>query len=277
MPDDDQVTTFEWLKAVTARERIFIDRHMRLEDPLDPDEVEGVMSGVRESLEALRDGEERRRARVEEVKRVRYHAGRLAKGKGSEQDVKKVVEATVEAVEAGVPPSSLELRALLLPILDRLPRQDVPKHFGIVLREIDLVAEVADESPTRRPGSPRPTSNEVLRVRALLGGSTVVIIGGEERPETRRSLTRAFALAELDWHTLSDDPSLERLYRAIRRPGVSVVLYLIRWARHGFGEASDVADELGIPFVRIPAGYNPATVAHEILEQASERLGTRSR
>ena len=33
--DDEQAATFGWLNAVTKNERFFVQRHMRLEDPLD--------------------------------------------------------------------------------------------------------------------------------------------------------------------------------------------------------------------------------------------------
>ena len=101
---------------------------------------------------------------------------------------------------------------------------------------------------------------------------TRILIGGERRVEAEHALTDAFGLSELTWFTLSDDPTLDDLERAISRSGVSVVVQLIRWSRHRHGGAEDLAEEHGKPFVRVPGGYNPNAIARAILDQASERL-----
>ena len=35
--DEEQLAAFDWLKATTDDQRIFVSRYMRLEDPYDPD------------------------------------------------------------------------------------------------------------------------------------------------------------------------------------------------------------------------------------------------
>ena len=72
--------------------------------------------------------------------------------------------------------------------------------------------------------------------------------------------------------SIEDEPTPVQLERAIRREEVSVVLLLVRWARHAYGEAVGIADRHGKPFVRVEGGYHPNGLAHDILEQASERL-----
>jgi hypothetical protein len=118
----------------------------------------------------------------------------------------------------------------------------------------------------------KPRSDAVCRVAELLRGTELVVIGGERRVEAERALTDAFGLSELTWFMVSDDPTLDELERAISSPDVSVVLQLIRWSRHRHGDADEIADRYGKPFVRIKGGYNPNAVARAILDQASERL-----
>jgi hypothetical protein len=274
-PDEDQVVAFEWLKETTAAERIFVERHMRLDDPLPPAEVATVTAPLRAELEELRSQEDRQESRTRGLRQVRYHANRLAKGKGSDHDRDKIVEAVTDLVADGLPPSNLELRAMLLPILDRLaPAEGEPAAYGRVIADVEAHLE-----RERRNGEMRATprkkdaSDEVRRAAALLRGTELVLIGGERRPETTRALTDAFGLSELTWYTLSDDPTLDQLERAISRPDVSVVVQLIRWSRHRHGEADEIADKHGKAFVRVPSGTNPNAIARAILDQASERLG----
>jgi hypothetical protein len=275
-PDEDQVAVFGWLKGITARERIYVERHMRLDDPLDPADIGSVMAGVRGELDQLRDEVDLVETRSRELKRLGYHAGRLIKGKGDDRDLAKVVEATVAAVEAGVPHSSLDLRKHLLPLVPRLSEVDAPKALSLVLRSIEKATSQAAMTRRTASSTTKPAvDGEVAAARELLRGTNVVMVGGEERSEARQALIESFGLAGIDWHTLSDDPSLEELSRAIGRPGVSVVLFLIRWAKHRFGEAREIADRHGVPFVRLPGGYNATSVAHAIMEQASERLRTK--
>ncbi len=96
--EDDQVAAFGWLKKTTAAERIFVERHMRLDDPLDPAEVPAIAEQVRAELEAIREEKDRAEARERGFKQVRYHVGRIAKGKVSAHDGDKVVEAVTELV-----------------------------------------------------------------------------------------------------------------------------------------------------------------------------------
>lgn len=53
---------------------------------------------------------------------------------------------------------------------------------------------------------------------------------------------------------------------------VAVVLLLIRWSSHVYGELVHVCKARGVPLVRLAGGYSPNRVAHDVLEQAGERL-----
>jgi len=274
--DEDQRATFAWLDATTSGERIYVARHMRLDDPLDPAHLSDVMSEVHAELDVLRAQSEREEAERDRFKQIRYHAGRIAKGKGSDHDADKIVEAVTELVELGLPPSNLELRELLLPIADRLPPPDGhSREYARVLADLEAARSRPASGRPRGVPAAKPRSAEVERVRDLLQGTEMVLVGGERRVEHEREIREAFGLADVHWFTLGQDPSHEELERAIARPAVSVVLQLIRWSRHRFGEVAAFADSEGKPFVRVPGGYSVNALAHAISEQASERLVAR--
>jgi hypothetical protein len=176
-----------------------------------------------------------------------------------------------EVVGAGVPPSSREVRGLLLPHLDDLPEgADLPPGFRRVMREIDRYLA------TRQPPAPatsQAATGEVREVARRLSGRSAVLIGGLRRPQAQEALRAALGLEELAWIGTREHQSIRGFEAAIARPEVAVVLLAIRWSSHAFGEVQAFCDRHGKPLVRLPGGYNPAQVAAQILAQCGERLG----
>jgi hypothetical protein len=139
----------------------------------------------------------------------------------------------------------------------------------------DLAARLALPEPVpERSASPieDAPSVEVTRVRELLTGREVVVVGGEVRREAVEGLERAFG-CRVRWLGSAPHTSLSVLSPAITEE-VAVVLLLIRWSSHVYGELAHVCKARGVPLVRLAAGYSPNRVAHDILEQAEERLKT---
>ena len=48
---------------------------------------------------------------------------------------------------------------------------------------------------------------------------------------------------------------------------VDAVLLAIRWSSHSYGDVKGICDKYGKEFFRLPAGYNPNQVAHQLLQQ----------
>jgi len=135
-----------------------------------------------------------------------------------------------------------------------------------------LQDDLTDESDDRE----RPLSESVLRVREALRGKCVVIVGGDERPEHRGAIERAFELSELRWVATRPHESHSNIVPAIIRPDVDLVLLLIRWASHSYGDLRDQCASCDKPFIRLPAGYSPSTIAHEFMQQVGKRFGIES-
>lgn len=139
-----------------------------------------------------------------------------------------------------------------------------------------LPTDAAQPKPTiphLSPAVPSPQS-ERQRVTELLTGRVAVMIGGVCRPEKREALCRELGLKELRWIGTRAHAPLEPLVAAVSDPDVDLVLLLIRLSSHSFGELAEPCKQRGIPLVRVPGGWGTNQLAHQILEQAGERLGT---
>ena len=274
--DADQFDAFTWLKQRTDEDRIYIERHMRLKDPADPGRVADLAERINALSEAFenRRREEKRRASL--LNKVRYHARRVREDTPTPHDWNTLAGAVRDLVsERLLRPSNIELREILLPIVDDLPDDlDTPSEMDLVLREIDRYlasreqADPAGEEPHRKP------SAELREAVELLRGCVVVLLGGEFRPQRKHAIERELELAELRWVELPDHVSLDRLEPEIARSDVRLVLLLKRWCSHMHEDIRALCDRHDKIFVRMPAGYSPNQIAHQVLRQASDRLRT---
>jgi hypothetical protein len=275
--DRDQGQVFSWLRTVAEEQRTFIHRYMKLDDPADPTrwaDIRARIAAARGQLESVRQLEKQRRKLFG---KVGYHLKKIASGGEAEQqgNWQAITTAVDELVKAGVPPSSTEIRDLLLPVLDDMPDQDEPpRGFQLVLREIDRY--LATRRPDTETASPAAPKEEVTRLAGLLAGKAAVLIGGDCRPHAKAALEEAFGLEELYWIETREHQTIEGFEPIIARPDVAVVLLAIKWSSHSYGEVRVFCERHGKPLVRLPGGYNPNQVAYQILSQCGERLAQSS-
>ena len=254
--DEDQYALFKALRLSGQASRTYLPQLSMRYTPL-------PIHDIKVQLQALTETKERREANERTLKRLlskaRYLVGLVLEMPTDVAQWHKADEALgeLEVLGAGVTALLEPLRALRVP--DEL-------H--------DLAARLALPEPVpERSASPRVEdvpSAEVTRVRELLAGREVVIVGGEVRREAVEGLERAFG-CRVRWIESAPHTSLSVFEPAITEE-VAVVLLLIRWASHSYGELVHVCKARGVPLVRLAAGYNPNRVAHDILEQAEERL-----
>lgn len=270
--DPDQFRAYDWLRGTAYREQIFIRRHMRMEDPADPARLPSVVARIEAIDGQLQDTRRRVKQRKSGLGRLRYHAKLIGAGTGGEHDWRKVIEAVEQMVEDGIPPSSREIRDVLLPILDALPADlgDLPQRFTLALREIDRYL-AGRATPADAP-APEPPTPEVVEVARLLAGKSLILIGGVRRPDAHKALKEAFGLDDLVWFETREHESIDVFEPYIARPSIALALLAIRWSSHSFGDVKRFCDLHGKPLVHLPAGYNPNQVAAQILAQCSARL-----
>ncbi len=291
--DPDQYAAFNWLRAETGRQSLYVARHMRLDDPADPADaaaLAGRLADARSTFDSARKGDKDRAAGLN---RIKYHAAKLlaapAGSADAGQNARKVVETVAALVAGGLPPSSLTFRDLLAPVLDRLPTASNPAAdpadpaaaaadpaYVRVRRAVDEFRAAQDAPPAADDDGdddPAEPSADVRAVRAALAGRSVVLVGGDERREAAAALRDAFALDRLDWQSSRPHESHYRFESAVTRPDVAVVLLAIRFASHSYAEIQRFCDATGKPLVRLPAGYGVNRVAAEVRRQAGIRLG----
>jgi hypothetical protein len=275
--DSDQLAAYRWVAHQCDVLRVYVARHMRVDDPADPRDWADLKARIA-------DFENRRSARTEGVRarnkhfgKIRYEAQRLLEATPAEleQRVEKIAAAADELIASGVKPSDVRLRELLLPVFDLLEetKESSREGFQLVMREMDrFLASREPSSAETAVEAEDSASPEVARVREWLRGRELVVVGGEERPVVVERLKSAFDLAALTWVATRPHESTEVFRAPIQRPEVAAVLLAIRWSSHSYGGIRDYCEAVGKPLVRLPGGYGTNRVAHEIVEQASEAL-----
>lgn len=269
-PDDpDQLAVYELVRATASRRRIYLGRYMRADDLADPAGWPDLVARI----EALTGSGPHPRPQGPQIERVLEHQKRIQEGCATDQDWRAVIEAVEAMVGAGVPPSNREIRDLLLPVIDDLPDEgDRPPGFRLVLREIDRFLATRPQS-SKATAAHVPTA-EVKEAARLLGGRSVVLIGGSRRPESQKLLRTALGLKELIWIETKEHQAIGAFEPVVARPDVALVLLAIRWSSHAFGDVKQFCERHGKPLVRLPGGYGPNQVAVQILAQGSEHLST---
>jgi hypothetical protein len=266
-PDDpDQLAAYEWVRGAAARHHVFLRRFLRADDLADPAGWAGLLARV-EAQAGRRPQSQRQAGLLDRLRSLCNPGG----GEPTDEAWRAIVTAVDELINEGTPPSSREVRELLLPLLDELPGfEDTPPGFRLVLREIDRYLATRPSS-TNRAKLHEPTG-PVLEAARLLSGRGAVLIGGLRRPEAQQALRSALGLRELVWVETREHQPVTAFEPYVARPEVALVLLAIRWSSHSFGDVKMFCDRHGKPLVRLPGGYGPNQVAAQILSQCGERL-----
>lgn len=167
-------------------------------------------------------------------------------------------------------PLERELRARVAELREACAERRLPGGYVVLVREL----EAAQSRHAEAAAPPAAARTPVQQVAGLLRGRAVVVIGGLPRDEHARNLVRAFDLSDAVWLLSREhNPDVAALEPPIARSDVALVLLLIRWIRHALGEVATLCERHDKPLVRVPGGYNPETLAPQILAQCGKRLG----
>ncbi len=275
--DTDQDQAFMWLRERTRVEEVYIRRHMRLDDPADPEGWFKLLERIEQVRGEFHGARQQQRLVKNELGRARYSAQKLLRDEEVDRAGRwqSLVSAIDRLVEAGRPPSDPELRDIVLPLLDELPtevEEKAPEGFLLVLREIDryLANKPAGGTAEDREVAQSPA---LAQARELLAGRVVLMIGGYRQREAEERLRRAMDLEELRWVPTMPNLPLYDIEPQIARPEVAVVVLMIRWTAHVYGNIREFCERHGKPLVRLPGGYGSNQVAHQIVQQVGQILG----
>lgn len=277
--ENDQFDLFSWVREQARIHRIYIDRYMQLDDKADPSQWRRVQSELETLRNSWENVQNRERQRNSLINTLRYEAQQLHSGDDDRRlhHWKKIDAALSEWIESGNRHSDRRITDILIDLVDDVPEEFEPSdHCRHVLMHLDRVISEREEVVADTPAQ-RAESEEVVRVRELIAGRAVVMIGGDVRRKAKAALERDLGLSELRWISSRPHQSLGDFTPAIAHDDVAVVLLAIRFASHSYGELISECERYGKPFVRLPGGYASNQVAHQILKQASDRLREMSR
>ena len=275
--DPDQLRVNDWLKQGRWNRRLFGDSYSQLMGQChDPSGACRVINRCRE-LQAWTPEADPDKLIQEALKKLKWHKKRLEQRVGCEpteelDDILKIAKGIDAALSAGFKISNLTIKEILGPAL--LHRVfDLPDLSTRVSKAIEEWIP-CDE----REGEPDDdlaayvVSQDIIRVRDLVRGRGVVVIGGDEKLEYMEQWHEAFGW-DLEWVKLKEHGSPEPMEAPIADPNTCLVLIFKRWVgHHYFRNAKDLGKERGKAVVIIPRGYNANAIAHHILDQASGKL-----
>ena len=272
--DLDQGAMFAWCRdegLLSNRSSSFMSNDDRIAHVAPSD----ISMRIAAERELLHTSQARQRETSHNLKKISYHIKLLSENPQEADSHWRKIVTTVDAMhELGFSLSEKELVRLFADddLLESLPQEIAAlPNMSELLRYVDRSIAASEKETQPRPS--RQWSAEVSSVRSALSGKRLVIIGGDERLHASTNIKAAFSLGELDWVAAKSHTSLDEFTAAISNPKTAVVLLMIRWCSHNYTKLQKLCKELGVPFVRLPGGYNANTIAHEITEQAGEGLG----
>ena len=275
--DADQDALFQWVRMRAERDNIYIPRYMRKSDCADCADWAERLERIRALSATVNSRVQQRRRERKLLGRLRHqlHEGLPAAGDAAAVEAlwRRVDEVLSALITNGMPPSNKNLRVLLTPRLALLPPAlPFSPQAQLVLRTVSEYHAAHPSLATEQEEVAAVGDPSLSAVADLLRDRTVVFIGGERRPYIADAIEEAFGLTELVWCATQEGQGYLAMHPYIARPEVCLVLLAIRWASHNLSEVSIFCDRYNKPLVRLPAGYNVSQIAHQVLQQAGERL-----
>lgn len=264
--DTDQEETHLWLRRETFERTVFVERHMKADDPASPEHAPEV-SAEAKRLIASEEARLRKARQVSQlVNKAVYHARRIRNGPQEDRhDFETINRAMEELRSMGVGPTDPRIAEFRESVEGIAFPADLPRHEHLAFESRRANAPAADQDDR--------WSERVAEVRPVLEGGRIVIVGGEPRQDAIARLEDAFG-ATIEWVELTEHGSGARMQAPIQRPDTRVVLLLIKLTGHLHAdEAREYSRAAGVPCVNMEAGYNPNMVAEQVMLQAGERLG----
>jgi len=265
--DTDQEETHLWLRRETFDRGVFVERHMKLDDPASPERAHEVIAEAKRLLAAEENRAKKARKIDQLLNKASYHARRVRNDARPERHDFETINGVMEELRtSGVGPTDARVAEFRESIEGIEFPADLPRHEHLTFESRSANAPTA--------GTDDQWNQRVAEVRPLLEGGRVVIVGGEPRQDAIERMENAFG-ATVEWVELSEHGSGARMQAPIERSDTRVVLLLIKLIGHVHAdEAREYARSADVPWVNIEAGYNPNTVAEQMMSQAGERLRT---
>lgn len=202
--DRDQDKAHDWLREVTASQRVFVRSHMQLDDPADPASGPALRQQISATKRQLEGRLASLKATRASIATIKYHAERLPSSDGPDQldHWRRISASLVSLHEAGVPVNDPQVMRAIGLAAARTASGEAPG--------LPLVAQVVEHVTSQANGKPAPA---VSKPTATGTAETVEMVVG--RAETELSEALVFALnAKSD---VADNPfeETDKLWEAL--------------------------------------------------------------
>ena len=273
--DSDQRDLFLWLKNQTLRHRIYVDRHMKLDDPADFTSGRARGERLRKLSETLIGRREAQRQQTHLLGKLKYHITKLGENSSpSGPDLDSICSAVAEWSEAGNPPQHPRLLEALRPLPKILGDVPPPPALGELCSCLSACRETTP-MPSDTPSTSR-RETAVPRAAELMKGLRALILGAVLDDSGRDQLTQDLALASVEVSPLGADASEDYVRNVVPTSGVDLVLIVTRLPEPTYEEFKRICRERQLPFVRLPGGVRTAEIAQQTMRQVGRMLQARS-
>lgn len=269
--DDDQRDLFQWLRDRTTRHRIYVDRHMRLEDPANPHSADELARRFEELAERALSQGAGRKHRTQLLNKVRYHVRRLIEGVAAPADEWNSLAAALERWRE----HHLELNDRgLVEVLGPLAALEVPAGIS------DAAAPVILEALRLVRGQDPARPDALAEVAVLLGGRRALMVSDTSDPAARAALAQELGLADLGWLTVPpvtadgarSDERIAAILAGLTASTAELVFMGVKLPQEEYLAFKDACVARHLPFVRLPGTLAPGAVAHQTARQVGWRL-----
>lgn len=263
--DSDQRDLFLWLKDQTHRHRIYVDRHMRLEDPADAKGSADRKQRLEERFGLVRSTAAARAERGKLLNRLRFHVRKsLESQRVLGGDATTLTSALGRWRELGLPRDDRSLREIVAPVAE-LAEGDLAESLAWVLEPAAKPAPAGapPEAPRR---SPKDEARQLLRERKVLA------LAPDDAACDAERLSDALGLGTISAQVVPEAPCEQELAAWIDAEPTSLVLLGRRLDEGSYDTFKRLCLDRGRLFVRLPDGFEPEHVARQVLRQVGWRL-----
>lgn len=187
------------------------------------------------------------------------------------ENFEELLEAALErALDAGIAPSNKVLRDVACNYISIVVRLKDKSKLGRKLCEYaqeKLAKDLAKhEEYVGNLEEIEEDDPEVVELRRLLKGKTMLFVGGNKgQHERKKAITDLFRLKELIWPDAEEATHIDRLKSKVAK--ADVVVQLIRFSRHSYKEALDEGKRQGKAVARLTHGLGLKTMTHQLHQQ----------
>ena len=272
--DSDQREVFLWLKEQTTRFRIYVDRHMRLDDLADCSEHADLRDRITTLSDELTRDRKDRRQRGQLLGKIRYHVGKLLdEGGATRSEADSLGVALKRWAGAGLDRSDRGLSDALHGLRERLSGMD--REVVEVLKGF-LGGDRTPESAADAARSEERQAKSLEDARELLSTMSVVLFAPPGNSVDAERLAGELGASQLDLLVVDvEGPKDEReaaLEAVLSGGGAKLFLLGVRLGPEEYNAFKERCLELKYAFVRLPGPLDASAIAHQMMRQVGWRL-----